>query len=653
MEIVHAYGGTQPYIFVSYAHKDSAIVLPILRRMQDQGFRIWYDEGIEPGTEWPEYIAEHLASSDVVLAMISENSIASANCRRELTFAMGRNKRLLALMLEPAKMSAGMEMQLSVQQSILRYQFRSEEQFMEKVCQAELLQSCREVIEEPEPLPEPEPMPVPKPKKPAKAANRQKKGKKKWPLFAGIPAAIALAVLLAVVLSTRPVRLTEKTSVSRDTSYVHLSGEALNRDTLRLLGKLRKLTNLSLTDCTFDNVTLSDFRGIGSLSTLKIENCSGLSALDLSDAAGLRYLTLDHSPVASSWLPSLASEKLIELTVIGDPGVTAVPALPASLQRLNLSGCALTDISGLENLKKLTNLVLEGCDGISDFAPALRLEGLKVLSLRDCGISSLPGCASLALQELYLDGNPISSAAAFDNLTRLTKVSFRGTNIASAECVEKSAATLVSLDVSHTRCNAGFVSQYVVPCANLTKLGVAGIALSELHFVRNLPKLTWLDAEGCGLESIDGLRNCRDLTTILLANNRISTTTALSLIGSDKTVSIDLRNNSLKRVSLPGKIKVLLLSGNDPSVVSTIPEGTEIRYLVADYHQSLVSGGCPALTQRKFYTRYIFLDVPTDRLLDVKETFGESYVTLVSSDTFAAFYEPNPDMTRIENEKPT
>lgn len=651
MEIVHAYGGTQPYIFVSYAHKDSAIVLPILRRMQDQGFRIWYDEGIEPGTEWPEYIAEHLANSDVVLAMISENSIASANCRRELTFAMSRNKRFLALMLEPAKMSAGMEMQLSVHQSILRYQFRSEEQFMEKVCQAEMLQTCREVIEEPEPLPEPEPQRTPKPKKQPTAPKSPKK-RKKWPLFLGIPAAILLAALLAVVLSFRPVKLTENSSVSKNTGYVHLSGEALNRDTLRLLGKLRKLTNLSLTDCTFDNVTLSDFRGIGSLITLKIENCSGLSALDLSDAAVLRYLTLDHSPVASSWLPSLASEKLIELTVIGDPAVTAVPALPASLQRLNLSGCALTDISGLENLKKLTNLVLDGCDGVSDFAPALRLEGLRVLSLRDCGISSLPGCASLALQELYLDGNPISGAAAFDNLTRLTKVSFRDTNIASAECVKKSAATLVSLDVSGTRCNAGFVSQYVVPCANLTKLGVAGIALGDLDFARNLPKLTWLDAEGCGLESIDGLRYCAELTTILLANNRISTTTALSLIGSDKTVSIDLRNNSLKRVSLPGKIRVLLLSGNDPSVVSTIPEGTEIRYLVADYHQSLVSGGCPALTQRKHYTCYIFLDVPTDRLLDVKETYGESYVTLVSSDAFAAFYEPNPDMTRIENEKP-
>ena len=65
-----AYEGTEPYIFVSYAHKDSEAVLPIIAALQDRGFRIWYDAGIEAGTEWPEYIAEQLNGSEVVLALI-------------------------------------------------------------------------------------------------------------------------------------------------------------------------------------------------------------------------------------------------------------------------------------------------------------------------------------------------------------------------------------------------------------------------------------------------------------------------------------------------------------------------------------------------------------------------------------------------------
>ena len=57
------YNGNDKYIFVSYAHKDSDTVLPIISEMQKSGFRIWFDEGIEAGTEWPEYIAEHLANA--------------------------------------------------------------------------------------------------------------------------------------------------------------------------------------------------------------------------------------------------------------------------------------------------------------------------------------------------------------------------------------------------------------------------------------------------------------------------------------------------------------------------------------------------------------------------------------------------------------
>ena len=29
---------------------------PEMQALHDQGFRIWYDEGIRPGNEWPEEI---------------------------------------------------------------------------------------------------------------------------------------------------------------------------------------------------------------------------------------------------------------------------------------------------------------------------------------------------------------------------------------------------------------------------------------------------------------------------------------------------------------------------------------------------------------------------------------------------------------------
>ena len=49
-----AYQGDESYIFVSYAHEDSDAVFPEIQWLRDQGFNLWYDEGIAAGHEWRE-----------------------------------------------------------------------------------------------------------------------------------------------------------------------------------------------------------------------------------------------------------------------------------------------------------------------------------------------------------------------------------------------------------------------------------------------------------------------------------------------------------------------------------------------------------------------------------------------------------------------
>ena len=71
MFMPNAYEGQEPYIFISYAHKDSNTVLPIIQGLQERGFRVWYDAGIEIGTEWPQYIATHLKHCHSCLAFVS------------------------------------------------------------------------------------------------------------------------------------------------------------------------------------------------------------------------------------------------------------------------------------------------------------------------------------------------------------------------------------------------------------------------------------------------------------------------------------------------------------------------------------------------------------------------------------------------------
>ena len=51
-EYFKPYEGDKPYIFISYAHADDDAVLPIVSDMHRRGYNIWYDEGIEVGSEW-------------------------------------------------------------------------------------------------------------------------------------------------------------------------------------------------------------------------------------------------------------------------------------------------------------------------------------------------------------------------------------------------------------------------------------------------------------------------------------------------------------------------------------------------------------------------------------------------------------------------
>ena len=137
------YEGKEPYIFVSYAHKDSQRVLPIVRALQEQGFRVWYDAGIEAGTEWPEYIAEHLVNSQTFLAFISKASLDSHNCYREINFAIDQRKPHLVIYLEDVKLSVGMQMQLGVMQAMFRTRHSSEASFLEELCSSRVLQACK------------------------------------------------------------------------------------------------------------------------------------------------------------------------------------------------------------------------------------------------------------------------------------------------------------------------------------------------------------------------------------------------------------------------------------------------------------------------------------------------------------------------------
>lgn len=138
------YKGDKPYIFISYSHKDRDEAVKVIRLLQRNRYRVWYDEGIDPGTEWDENIAEHIKQCEYFLALISPNSVTSSNCRDEIKYARDLDKPRALVYLTDTQLPAAMQMRLGRLQAVYKYKYASEDAFVQKLLEAKGIEACYE-----------------------------------------------------------------------------------------------------------------------------------------------------------------------------------------------------------------------------------------------------------------------------------------------------------------------------------------------------------------------------------------------------------------------------------------------------------------------------------------------------------------------------
>ncbi len=130
-----AYQGSEPYVFVCYAHENADKVYPVLQRLHDAGVRIWYDEGVSPGARWSDELARELSGAALVLFFCTPQSAKSKHCQDEVNFAHDEQRPLLVIQDGVVDLPPGMRLQLGAQQSILKHEL-SAEQFAKKLAVA-------------------------------------------------------------------------------------------------------------------------------------------------------------------------------------------------------------------------------------------------------------------------------------------------------------------------------------------------------------------------------------------------------------------------------------------------------------------------------------------------------------------------------------
>lgn len=143
---MNSYSGNDSYAFISYAHLDENVVLPIIQHLQGEGYRVWYDEGIEAGTEWAKNIAEHLSGASCVIAFITNHYLKSEHCLDEIEHAKNKSIRTLVIYLEDVNPPEWFEMRHNRTQAIIFSQYCREEDFYKRLQEAHILDKCKKSI---------------------------------------------------------------------------------------------------------------------------------------------------------------------------------------------------------------------------------------------------------------------------------------------------------------------------------------------------------------------------------------------------------------------------------------------------------------------------------------------------------------------------
>ncbi len=690
------YEGKKPYIFVSYAHKDSDRVFPILEELNRRGYRVWYDDGIAPGSEWPENIAQHLDGCSLTLAFISPSSIASANCRREVTFALSKRKPFLGILLQPTEMSLGMEMQLSAQQCIMKYTYATEEAFYEKVCSCPDLAPC---LGQPVPAakpapapaepakPAPAPVPKPQPQQPGKPLDKKLIG-----IIAGVAAALVLVLVLATALGgkgdenlehsgdqgsqsstpvvpgpgdTQPSQSEPTTTEPGDTvptgptdeTMVVYRDQVITAKDVAYINRQSQLITVFMENCIIQAGAFDKLQLAPTVESIEMINCTGVTNLhSLADMEQLRRLIIRSCGITDADMSRLCSQELWDVDISGNPEFSNLDIFAdcTGIVDINFSNTAVASVEALEGAEGLGQ-VMGNNTQVKNLTVLANKTTLWQLHFANCGIEAISPIYSLELSTLDLSGNQLKDLEFLTYCTRLSNVNLSYNALESADTLEKSVNYLRTLHLGGNTELYYFHLEWLNQCHQLEALNLDGCYLTNLNMLSNLENLVYLSAVDCSITDVSGIQNLRGLGHLILAFNRITDVSPLAQV-VNAYMSLDLSfNNGLKDVSaLPATAYWFLnLTNVDLDPYSLQPACGAI--VVLAYDEAWMDEACLRPNDDAFFDRVAMIACPLDKVMDMKDYFGEGRICFINEDAeYLALleeYEIDCDYVKIAFQK--
>jgi len=88
------------HIFISYSHRDSDYTHKLAEEIERRHIPVWIDDRIDYGTRWPHVIQEKIDTCKAFILIMTDNARASDWVNNELTYALGKGKKVFPLLLK-------------------------------------------------------------------------------------------------------------------------------------------------------------------------------------------------------------------------------------------------------------------------------------------------------------------------------------------------------------------------------------------------------------------------------------------------------------------------------------------------------------------------------------------------------------------------
>jgi hypothetical protein len=82
-EALKGLGTASIQAFMSFSHSDASVVEPLILQLRNRGISIWWDRDIVHGDDWSDQIQDAMAGSDIMVVIVSPQSISSAEANKE------------------------------------------------------------------------------------------------------------------------------------------------------------------------------------------------------------------------------------------------------------------------------------------------------------------------------------------------------------------------------------------------------------------------------------------------------------------------------------------------------------------------------------------------------------------------------------------